>query len=424
MLHKKLSKFMKQKALLLFFGLLTGLNMMAQEKLLPSCPYYCHVAKIYDDTLFAASEKGLYAYPLRKENPKWEIYGFEGIEVANFVKSGSKVLAVCLDVQGEADKPFFRPSDGVMSLFCSEDGCETFYNVTPVDFVQNTTYYTANNVGVPVNFIQQTDDEDHYFMTYPINTKDIDSDEYDGKVVESVSFSHKCESRPLRVPLRSRFALAPQKADEVLLYGQSKDVNSSCSYLAVTKDNFQTLSDIPFDIDYETGFLSIEFCPANEQQLIAATGKGIAKSDDGGLTWSHKLYWQSAGTQKVLYDASDPNVAYAVCCLMSDWNLYQLVVYRSTDRGDTWGEMYNGMVVGKPDCMMVYGDRLYVISNSYEGPGTFLSIPSDGSATAIESMTKPFPLNNDTRYDLSGKAVRKPQKNKVIIQNGKKYIVK
>ena len=77
---------MKQKALLLFFGLLIGLNMMAQEKLLPSCPYYCHVAKIYDDTLFAASEKGLYAYPLRKENPKWEIYGFEGIEVANFVK--------------------------------------------------------------------------------------------------------------------------------------------------------------------------------------------------------------------------------------------------------------------------------------------------------------------------------------------------
>lgn len=413
---------MKPRIIFTLVTLLMGLQATAQEKYMPLETRFNHDAKIYDDTLFMATEKGLYAYPLEADNPSWEVYGFDGMEIGSFVKSGSKIFATRFVAQVVEDRPFYHPYIGTVSLLFSTDGGKTYTDATPDDMV---TYddYASSSLGGLVNFLQRPDNLDYISIVYAVNTRDILSYDYDGKVVESADFGTHWNAKPQRVPLRSRFVLTSDPRNEVLLYGLKNDPASFSSYIAETKDNFQTLTNVSFNIDINSAFMSIVRCPTNSHALLGATFTGVAKSEDGGLSWKHTLRWRSQGYQKVLYDPSDPQVAYAFCQEMSDWNIYQITVYRSSDGGNTWGQIFMKIVYGTPTYMMLHEGKLYFVCNDYDYPGDFFSIPAGAPATSVRHLTEDSQPSTNRVYDLGGRPANTSLTNKgIYIRNGKKYI--
>ena len=157
------------------------------------------------------------------------------------------------------------------------------------------------------------------------------------------------------------------------------------------------------------------------------TFEGIVKSEDGGRSWHHTLSWQSQGNQKVLYDPSSAQRAYAFSEEMADWNLYETTVFRTSDGGNTWETIFHNIISGKPDYMMLHDNRLYLTSTMIDyGDGIrssgFYSIPTDGSATSISHMTEGLHHSSAEAYDLQGRRLTGTSSKGIYIRNGKKYI--
>jgi photosystem II stability/assembly factor-like uncharacterized protein len=73
--------------------------------------------------------------------------------------------------------------------------------------------------------------------------------------------------------------------------------------------------------------------PGNHLRVFAATPKGVFKSEDGGGTWINVL--PDTPAWSITFVAADSNILYATSKMNG--------VYKSTDRGTTWGEINKGI---------------------------------------------------------------------------------
>ena len=60
---------------------------------IPLSQGYNYDARIDDDTLFVATDNGIYAYALDKPDAAWKQYAFGGMKILNFCKLGKKIMA-------------------------------------------------------------------------------------------------------------------------------------------------------------------------------------------------------------------------------------------------------------------------------------------------------------------------------------------
>ena len=394
-----------------------GLQATAQEKYMPLETIFSYTfsdAKIYDDTLFVACENGLYAYSLKTENPKWEVYGFDGMNIRNFVKSDQKIMAVCHQQDDIAR----------LSLLLSYDKGSSYTNINA------SIGFSDSQVGggKQLSIHQALDSPDHVFIILPVASENPMAS-YSGQVLESADFGNQWSVKASKVPANSKIVFASDP-NHAMVYGQYDAVDCVCPYLLETKDAFQTITNVAFDVAETVQsfcFTSIACNPINSQHLLAATFEGIVKSEDGGRSWHHTLSWQSQGNQKVLYDPSSAQRAYAFSEEMADWNLYETTVFRTSDGGNTWETIFHNIISGKPDYMMLHDNRLYLTSTMIDyGDGIrssgFYSIPTDGSATSISHMTEGLHHSSAEAYDLQGRRLTGTSSKGIYIRNGKKYI--
>ena len=82
--------------------------------------------------------------------------------------------------------------------------------------------------------------------------------------------------------------------------------------------------------------------------------RGVYKSTDGGATWNKVLYIdQKTGCGDVIMDPNDPNTLYASMWEFrrKGWDFQSggenSALYKSTDGGDTWNKVTNGLPEGK-----------------------------------------------------------------------------
>ncbi len=358
-----------------------GVAAVAQVKTFSLNHGFNHDAKVYDDTLFVACNNGLYAYPLKVESGTWKVYAFENRIVYNFVKSGSHLLAVTNENEVAGRK---------QSLLRSDDYGRTFSDATPSEALVQKVYddYDAKII----QLYQRPNDLNGLCIGYPKEPDNSSSVFHSSALMESSDFGLHWEKKNSAPPCNGKMAFSFNDAAHMLVCGLTPNVHCSCPYIIETKDDFQNLTNVPYDIvddddqviyhhpDYSMGatsgiiFHQIVFNPSSSQTLLAATTTGIAKSDDGGKTWMHTLiemsrgYYIYIGVGKVCYDQTNPQTVYAVRN-HDDKGQYGYSLYLSQDGGGSWQKTYTSQVSSKASWireLLVYNDQLILIAHEDE----------------------------------------------------------
>ncbi|MBQ3768855.1 MAG: DUF3244 domain-containing protein [Prevotella sp.] len=370
-----------KRFLLILTTFMIGVAAVAQVKTFSLNHGFNHDAKVYDDTLFVACDKGLYAYPLKVESGTWKVYAFENRIVYNFVKSGSHLLAVTNENEVAGRK---------QSLLRSDDYGRTFSDVTPSEALVQEVYddYDAKII----QLYQRPNDLNGLFIGYPKEPDNSSSVFHSSALMESSDFGLHWEKKNSAPPCNGKMAFSFNDAAHMLVCGLTPNVHCSCPYIIETKDDFQNLTNVPYDIvddddqviyhhpDYSMGatsgiiFHQIVFNPSSSQTLLAATTTGIAKSDDGGKTWMHTLiemsrgYYIYIGVGKVCYDQTNPQTVYAVRN-HDDKGQYGYSLYLSQDGGGSWQKTYTSQVSSNASWireLLVYNDQLILIAHEDE----------------------------------------------------------
>ena len=414
-----------------------GVAAVAQVKTFSLNHGFNHDAKVYDDTLFVACNNGLYAYPLKVESGTWKVYAFENRIVYNFVKSGSHLLAVTNENEVAGRK---------QSLLRSDDYGRTFSDVTPSEALVQKVYddYDAKII----QLYQRPNDLNGLCVGYPKEPDNSSSVFHSSALMESSDFGLHWEKKNSAPPCNGKMAFSFNDAAHMLVCGLTPNVHCCCPYIIETKDDFQNLTNVPYDIvddddqviyhhpDYSMGatsgiiFHQIVFSPSSSQTLLAATTTGIAKSDDGGKTWMHTLienapghYYIYIGEGKVCYDQSNPQTVYAVRN-HEDKGQYGYSLYLSQDGGGSWQKTYTSQVSSYASWireLLVYNDQLILIAHEDE----VLCIDKNDISTNMPLLPQnQASLKQDAVYNLNGQLQGNASQKGIYIQNGKKVVVK
>jgi len=409
---------MKKDAVLLF-SLFAVMLCQAKVIRLPLGLGDNHDAKIYGDTLFVSCKKGIYACSLADNYPQWVAYAFNGMEITSFVKSGQKLLAV---YRYFINNPETNTSREQQALLASDDWGETYRDVTPADVTGFGT-----EIGCIIRVLQLPDSPNHLLLAYP-------SRDYsfvfgtEGKLKESTDFGSQWTLKEPVFPPTGELAVATDDPNRFMVYGLKPNVDCICPYLLETKDYFQTLTNVAFEVQgliNDPAFQSIAYNPTDSRQLLAATSSGIAKSTDGGVTWQivverDALFYGYRGFSKVLFDSEDARTVYAVNNSY-DAGQMNMELYRSLDGGDSWSKVYTAKdnQTTVKDMLMYNGQFVCIGWNN----NVFI-IDSEGIPASI-AVPEQQAVQPGTVYDLSGRQLKgKPSQPGVYIQNGRKVVVK
>jgi photosystem II stability/assembly factor-like uncharacterized protein len=150
--------------------------------------------------------------------------------------------------------------------------------------------------------------------------------------------------------------------------------------------------------------------------------RGVFRTKDGGRTWQKVLFVSdSTGGVDIEFQPNSPNVIFAAMwrAERKPWTIISGAreggIYRSTDGGDTWAKLTNGLpneLVGKANIAVSNANpnRIYVLMEAKPGNGLYRS--DDGgqsfqvASTFAQIITRPFyyttitadPRNADVLY--------------------------
>tara|TARA_B110000046_G_C13025231_1_gene413634 strand:- start:4737 stop:7358 length:2622 start_codon:yes stop_codon:yes gene_type:complete len=200
-------------------------------------------------------------------------------------------------------------------------------------------------------------------------------------------------------PYLSIGAITIDAEDEDIVYVGTGDRNfTGSSFLGngiyKSEDSGDTWDNIGLE---ETGVVSkIIIDPTDSDRIFASTlgnphvkngQRGVYRSDDGGTTWSNKLFIaDSAGISDMVMDPSNPDILYA-----SGYNRMrnyfsstvtgpQCRIYKTVNAGDTWTQLSGGLPI-EDDCRIGLA-----ISN--DDPNTLFALYVDGDNLDVDDVYK------------------------------------
>ncbi|HUQ46909.1 MAG TPA: hypothetical protein VM053_01550 [Gemmatimonadaceae bacterium] len=144
----------------------------------------------------------------------------------------------------------------------------------------------------------------------------------------------------------------------------------------------------------------IVFAAAIGNPFVATNDRGVYRTRDAGRSWQKVLFVSdSTGAVDLEFQPGNPNVIYAVMwrAERKPWTIISGAreggVYKSSDGGDTWSKLTNGLprgLVGKADLAVspAKPNRLYVLMEASPGGGLYRSDDGGASFAAIDTVTK------------------------------------
>lgn len=367
---------------------------------IPSC-------NVYDDTLFVAMKNGIVYYPLKENNAEWKTYAFSDMRIQSFVKSGAKLLAI------------YRSEAGYELLRSSDYG-KTFIDITPEDGARtNYLYYSI---------YQMPDNPDHVFLVYPPN--DVNAFQ-NNRMKESYDLGKNWTAVENAATQDGFFAIDPYNSEHIIVYGLTPYINGIIPYILETTDNFNTLTQVPFERpEHIFSFYSLCFCPTDTQKLLAASNKGLFKSTDGGCTWQKNsdlsdLNWSSRSM--LLYEPNHSQLVFVGRNDSSHLGDYSWDIHYSKDSGETWQLLYASesttdvLILG----MVLYDEHLIVVGSdlNYNTIFDVYRIPINQAPSSVSTI-KQENDSNGISYNLQGQRLSTVPQKGIYIQNGKKIVVK
>ena len=400
--------------------LLTALSAQAQVEI-PLNKGYNHDMKVYDDTLFVASENGVFALSLKEGGQAWKQYAFDGMDITTFVKSGQKMIAV--------QRIFTDSENGRIEsqkLLASYDYGRSFADITR--YSPENGYCTG--LGNIINIHQLPDNPNHILAVYPSN-QFFGTFGTTGIVEESFEFGQEWILKDIPFPATGKLSYKSKAPYSILVYGLIPNVDCICPYVFECSNDFHTMTELPIDIldeAYGIEFRDIAYNPSDNERLLAATRKGIAMSTDNGITWKHVVEekghaYSFIGFVNVLYDTNNPSTVYAFCnCYDPDNHNCYMELYASTDAGGSWYKAYvsNGHQ-WETTKVVRNGNNFYFLTMKDE----VFSIDISTLPTSISSVKQEAPAQSDAILDLQGRRLDgQPTTKGIVIRDGRKVIVK
>ena len=309
----------------------------------PSAMGTIHQMRVYDDTLFVASGKGVYAYPLKTKTRQWEMYYFENIEILDFVKNDRYLLAFAK--YGGSDGA--DPTSQQKILLYDQDN-KTVSDHTPED-LKESLFFNGQSLK-PNGMSQSTSDPNMLFMVVPDYKDSHDNSRANrfllkkstdfGNHWETCQFKTNEGMSDIELPADGTVFLSPFDPNSGIICGW---VRQKGQYLARTNDLVMTLGNgvetFKADEKRESGSIEgLAFHPQDRNLVMSYGGNGIARSTDGGENWI--FVSDDSPYRFVSFDEKDPDKAYAICENEDQQDGMPLIVYESDDKGVTWRELF------------------------------------------------------------------------------------
>ena len=329
---------------LLWIACASGAN---AQTLVLGMPLDKHVnaLKVYGDTLFAACDEGLYSFDMKKSDG-WKSYAFDGVKIIDFVKSGSRVLAIGWEEREyeDPDMIWYLDPFGTMLLEADGMGCAS-RDVTP-------GWVAESGEGCFFSLAQDAVTPDRIYMSctptkageYPNEFYAVfSSEDFGGQwtvATLTLAGGAKMEQQVLAGPPCLH---VNKSSGRVHVYG-APAVDCLCHYLYVSDDHLgslQMIIDMYWFYDefsaeeYERPSMHTQVVPSphdGEEYLLKTKGYGVWKST-GGKSWN--LVTERFLVDGVFYDEETPGIAYYVKHLQRDDKTW-MQLYRSSDGGETW----------------------------------------------------------------------------------------
>ena len=362
-------------------GLGTGMGLQENEYSQPRM----HVE---GDTLYVCTNQGLYCKDLSDDESAWQLAGFEGIPLQDYVRKGSDMLALRYNVDGG----FF---------LLSHDGGRTYEDVTPEMF--NKHFYGGN---VILALTQHPGDP---------NTLLVSS--YYMGLLQSSDFG-KTWNKLTGAMYGTFMGYHPLKP-EIIYNSGMNDISEPC--INISYDGGQTWNYLSLDFPGDNCAYCVAFHPTDPDRWIAGGQSTVYTSADNGQTWNtqdlsgdgrYEAIWNFAA-----YDNENSDIVY----MAGRQNEIEIIC--STDGGQTWNIPQTNPIKKTEtelvNDMQQYGNKLliYTEADVYEISKAELILQSTVSVQSITSTT--LHQNSLTTYDLQGRpATGKPQHG-VYIQGGR-----
>ena len=304
---------------------------------------------IEGDILYACTNQGLYSKDLSNEGSEWQLVGFEGIPLQDYVRRGEDILALrhCYYVHSEF-------------LLLSHDGGKTYEDITPAFF---------KGRGYAFLSLEQHPTDPNTLLT---------SSCYNCGLFLTTDFGQTWNKLADYTPEYTGFH--PLNPD--IIYESGGEHLDEITDLHISYDGGHTWqnrsSQLPHyrEISHYREIFRMAFHPTQPDKWIAGGYQCVYTTNDNGQTWDTQHLHDydnplnplnedyNAPWRYAAYDNENTDIVYMAG---SSYNGYMKLMC-STDGGKTWNRPYLEPIKTSPTeyvfDMKQYGDKLLIYSQS------------------------------------------------------------
>lgn len=325
-------------SMLQYIGLKNEANIRAAQEFVIEkygTPYRLRM-QIIGDHVYVPTIHGLYRkHVATAHTTEWELYAFGGVPVANFVKNGSRVLAITSNMNDKA-------------LLLSTDDGKTCSPATPDSFMENGEGKTPFIFGIG----QNPENPNSLLALVFSATWDAFG------VMKSTDFGKNWDVLSPRLGGYQNWFVGFHPLDTLNIYTSGEDMIFD-AFIHASYDDGETWSDIE-TIDNNC-IHHIAFHPTEPQTMIYSGEYIVKKSEDKGRTWrvvlGDEIYFY-----KTVYDKVDPNIVYASGNTRISDEPHKFTIYRSLNGGEDWDVFFQTDLPGEGGIidMELYENRLFL----------------------------------------------------------------
>ena len=340
--------------------------------------------KVINDTLYVCGSNGLYCKDMMK-NGNWELLGFKGYPVLDFVKNNNIILAA-----------LYNNTVGDTCLVLrSEDNGKTCKNVTTEEMHVEPTYPNC-----PYSLVQNPANPSSLHLT---TTYDVYRSANTGGTWKKINTEWLYQKK---------YVYNPQDTTELLYYG----CNTSQEGVVAT-----SLSNRWVEPHGDSFILSVIINPYHPNLRYLSCMGYVYKSIDGGKSW-YLVFEDTCSFFNLEFCQSNPDIIFLVkkdtYFLDGDEHPWWYI-YASEDAGETWIPIVSYQASSSMSMhiwdILSYRESLYVLTSD----DLFELELSD--LLGIASCEKE-PNAKVGTYDLQGRRVTSTPQGGIYIRDGKKYV--